>query len=181
MKRVDPPFSLNPEPGEDVYLLKEFRGSHGHVFAMGVSNQALYVSAQELAFKNGGWHLKRVPLSEVREVSLVRQKPMYLLGLSIAMIALGTIVSSLMMWRAFNPMPGVPYSVSGWPIAIAFGGVIIPFIARGRRILLVRLRRGSFKWKPQLAVDKKTRDSCIRLQNDIIDACQRAGLSVSKS
>src|SRR5256885_10101490 len=60
MKRVDTPFSLNPEPGEDVYLLEEFRGSHGHVFAMAVSNQALYVSAQKLAIKNSGWYLRRV-------------------------------------------------------------------------------------------------------------------------
>jgi len=112
MKRVDTPFSLNPEPGEDIYLLKEFRGSHGHVFAMAVSNQALYISTQKLAIKDGGWYLRRVPLSDVREVSLVRQRPGYLIGVSIGMFVVGTIVSSLMMWRAFNPTPGVPYYVS---------------------------------------------------------------------
>jgi len=180
MRKVPTPFCIKPEPGEEVYLLKEFRGSHGHVFGMGVSNQAVYVSAQKLAFKNGGWHLKRVPLSDIREVSLVRQRPVYLLGISILMVGFGTILSVLMMWRALNPMPGVAYYVSGWPFAIAIGGVIIPFMAKGRRILLVRFTRGKFKWKPQLAVDKQTRDMCGRIQNEILDACQRVGLSTSQ-
>src|SRR5437762_2118241 len=77
---------------------------------MAVSNQALYVSQQELALKNDGWYFKRVPLSEVKGVSLVRHKRIYLLGLSILMIAFGAIVSCLMMWRALNPMPGGSFS-----------------------------------------------------------------------
>jgi hypothetical protein len=170
-------FELDPQPGEDVYFLREFRGSHGHIFAFAVSNQALYVPQQKLALKNDGWRFKRVPMNEVKEVSLVRQKRIYLLGLSILMIAFGAIVSSLMMWRALNPMPGVGFHMSGWPMAIAIGGIIIPFIAKDRTILLVKLQRGDFKWKPQLSVDKKTREICARLQNEILQACKQAGIS----
>jgi len=39
-------FEITPQLGEQVYIQHEFRGSHQHVFAMAVSNQALYLSAQ---------------------------------------------------------------------------------------------------------------------------------------
>ncbi len=169
-------FIIEPQPGEDVYLQKEFRGTHGHVFAMAVSNQAVYVSAQAFALKRDAWYFKRVPLSDVREVRLIKHRPIYVILLSAIMVVFGTVLSFLMMWRAFNPMPGVPYRVSGWPFAIAIGGIIIPFIARGRRTLVVRMRKGTFKWKPQLAVDKKTRQVCSNLQDEIVQACEKAGI-----
>ncbi len=172
------PFIIEPEPGEQVYLQKEFRGSHEHVFAMAVSNQAVYVSAQKFALKRDPWYFKRVPLSDVREVQLVKQRPIYIIMISATMIVFGTVLSFLMMWRAFHPMPDVPYAVSGWPFAIAIGGAIIPFIARGRRILIVRMRKGTFKWKPQLAVDKKTRELYSNLQDEIVLACKKVGIHI---
>ena len=175
------PFTIDPQPGEEVYLQREFRGTHGHVFAMAVSNQAVYVSVQKLVLKKDPWYFKRVALSDVREVRLVKQRPIYLVLLSAIMIVFGAVLSVLMMWRAFHPMPGVPYAVSGWPFAIAIGGIIIPFIARGRRILIVRMHNGTFKWKPQLAVDKKTRELCANLQDEIAQACQKAGVHTTVS
>src|SRR5438132_12522485 len=82
------PFIINPEPGEEVYLQREFRGSHDHVFAMAVSNQALYVSAQKLALKRDPWYFKRVPLIEVEEVRLVKQRTIYTFLLRLMMISL---------------------------------------------------------------------------------------------
>jgi hypothetical protein len=170
------PFTIDPEAGEEVYLQKEFRGSHDHVFAMAVSNQAVYVSAQKLALKRDPWYFKRIPLNDVEEVRLVKQRPVYVLLIGLLMILFGGILSFLMMWRAFNPMPGVAYHVSGWPFAIFVGGIIIPFIARGRKILIVRTLQGRFKWKPQLALDRKTRVHCSRLQDELIDACRKMGI-----
>src|SRR2546423_9295219 len=80
------PFTIDPQPGEEVYLQREFRGSHDHVFAMAVSNQAVYVSAQKLALKRDPWYFKRVPLNEVEEVRLVKQRPVYVLLLGLVMI-----------------------------------------------------------------------------------------------
>jgi hypothetical protein len=175
------PFIVDPQPGEQVYLQKEFRGSHDHVFAMAVSNQAVYVSAQKFALKRDPWYFKRVPLSDVKEVRLVKQRPIYVIMLSAIMIVFGTTLSFLMMWRALNPMPGVPFKVSGWPFAIAIGGIIIPFIARGRKILVVRMLKSTFRWKPQLAVDKKTRELCSNLQDEIVQACRKAGVHIVDS
>jgi hypothetical protein len=174
-------FIVDPKPGERVYLQKEFRGSHDHVFAMAVSNQAVYVSAQKFALKRDPWYFKRVPLSDVREVRLVKQRSIYVITLSVIITVFGATLSFLMMWRALHPLPGVAYGVSGWPFAIAIGGLIFPFIARGRKILIVRMRKGRFKWKPQLAVDKKTRELCSNLQDEIMQACKKAGLHIVES
>ena len=173
------PFIVDPQPGEQVYLQKEFRGSHSHVFAMAVSNQAVYVSAQKFVVKGDTWYFKRVPLGDVREVRLVKQRPIYLIMLSAIMIVFGGVLSFSMMWNRLHAIPGT--RVSGWPFAIAIGGIIIPFIARGRKILVVRMRRGKFKWKPQLAVDKKTRELYSNLQNEIVQACKKAGVHVVDS
>jgi hypothetical protein len=171
------PFTLDPQPGEEVYLRKEFRGSHDRIFAMAVSNQAVYVSAQRFAIKSQDtWYLKRVPLSDVEEVLLVKQRPIYLIILSAIMIIFGAIISFLMMWGALHAKPGQTYFVSGWPFAILVGGIIIPFIARGRKTLIVRMRKGRFKWKPQLAIDKKTRELCASIQNELLLACKKAGI-----
>ena len=148
---------------------------------MAVSNQALYLSAQKFTLARDHWHFKRVPLNDVLEVRVTKQRPIYIITLSLIMVCFGTVLSVLMMWRAFNPMPGVPYSVSGWPMAIAVGGIIIPFIARGRKILVVKMRKGKFKWKPQLALDKKTREECSNLQDEILRACKKAGVQTAEA
>jgi hypothetical protein len=175
------PFIVDPQPGEQVYVQKEFRGSHDRIFAMAVSNQAVYVSAQKFALKRDPWYFKRVPLSDVRAVRLIKQRAIYLIMLAESMIVFGAVLSILMMWRAFNPMPGVPYEVSGWPFAIAVGGIIIPFIARGRKTLIVKMNKGTFKWKPQLAVDKKTRELCANIQDEVLQACKKAGIDTVDS
>lgn len=172
------PFTIDIQPGEDVYLQREFRGSHDHVFAMAVSNQAIYVSAQQLALKRDAWYFKRVPLSEVEEVRLVKQRPIYILLLGLIMILFGGILSFLMMWHALHPIPGLVTHVSGWPFAILVGGIIIPFVARGRKTLIIRMRKGRFKWKPQLAVDRKTREFCSNIQDELIAACRKAGIRI---
>ncbi len=174
------PFIINPELGEEVYLQREFRGSHDHVFAMAVSNQAVYVSAQKLALKRDPWYFKRVPLIEVEEVRLVKQRSIYILLVGLLMILFGAILSFLMMWHALHPIPGLVIHVSGWPFAILVGGIIIPFIARGRKTLIVRMRKGRFKWKPQLAVDRKTRERCSQIQDELIEACGKAGIRTAE-
>lgn len=73
------PFTIDPQAGEELYLQREFRGSHDHVFAMAVSNQAVYVSVQKLVLKGDPWYFKRIPLDDVEEVRLIKQRPVYVL------------------------------------------------------------------------------------------------------
>jgi hypothetical protein len=127
------------------------------------------------------WYFKRVPLAEVKEVRLVRQKPAFIWLASLFMIGFGGLVSYLMLWNVYHPTPGLVTRASGWPIAIFVGGFVIPFIARGRRTLVIRMKNGKFKWRPQLAVDKKTRERCAAIQNELLAACKKAGLQTSDS
>ncbi len=173
-------FIVNPQSDEKVYLQKEFRGSHEHIFAMAVSNQAVYLSAQRFALKDT-WYFKRVPLEDVKQVQLVKQKPIVILIFSALMIIFGGLISSIMLWNTYHPTPGVVTRGSGWPIAIFVGGLVLPFVARGRRILVVKMKKGKFKWKPQLAMDKKTRDLCLSIEEDLLEACKRAGIQVAES
>jgi hypothetical protein len=171
------PFIVEPQPGEEVYLLREYRGSHGHVFAIAISNQAIYLPAQKFALKKDPWYFRRVPLSEVREVRFLKQKPVFVYVLAALMIAFGGVTGFLMMWYALR---GEPIRVSGWPLAFFVGGVILPFIARGRRTLVVLMSNSKYKWKPQLAVDKKTRETYASLQDEIVQACRKAGIQTSE-
>ena len=95
------------------------------------------------------------------------------------MIIFGGVTTYLMMRSALLRMPGS--KVSGLPIAIFVCGLVVPFIARGRATLVVKLGKGKFKWKPQLAVDKKTRETQSKLQDDILQACQKAGIPTGPS
>jgi hypothetical protein len=171
------PFIVDPQPDEEVYLLREFRGSHGHVFAIAISNQAIYLPAQKFALKKDPWYFKRVPLSEVKAVRFVKQKSGFLLILSALMIVFGGATGFLLMWYALR---GEAVRVSGWPLAFFVGGIIIPFIARGRRTLVVIMSNGKYKWKPQLAVDKRTRETYVKIQDEILQACRKAGIQTSE-
>jgi hypothetical protein len=73
-RSLEMPFVVDPEPGEEIYVLREFRGSHSHVFAMAVSSQAVYLPMQRMVLRRDAWCFRHVPLAEVRSVSMVKQQ-----------------------------------------------------------------------------------------------------------
>jgi hypothetical protein len=167
------PFTIEPQAGEEIFLIKEHRSAHGHVFALGISNQAVYVPAQKFAIKGDPWYFKRVPLSDILEISLVKQKSISVYIFSTVMIVFGAITTYLMMGSILNNEEGW---VSGWPIAIVVGGLLLPFIARGRQTLIVRMTTGKYKWKPQIAVDKESRELYANIQHEVLQASRKAGI-----
>jgi hypothetical protein len=171
------PFTINPESGEEIYLFREFRGSHEHVFAIGVTSKAFYLPARKkLTLKRDSWHFNRVGLCDIKQVRLSKERYLPLLLLAAMMFLIGSVTSVLMIWQNLHPFPGQSTRASGWPMAIAVGGLIIPFISRGRRILTIETLDRKYKWKPQLAVDKKTRSLCARIQDEVMQASIRAGV-----
>jgi len=171
-------FTVEVQPGEELYVLKEFRGSHGHVFAMAVSNQAVYLPAQKMTLRADPWYFKRIPLSEVAEVDVVKQKSIYIYLVSLVLILSGSSMIYLMMAPVLRGESG---RVSGWPLAILVAGLVIPFVARARQTLLVRMNKGRYEWKPQLAMDRKTRNTYTEIQNEILEACHKAGIRTQVS
>lgn len=167
------PFTVEPHVGEELHITREFRGSHGHVFAMAVSNRAIYLPEQRMTLKTDSWYFKRVPLSDVVEVNISKQKSIYIYAVSLLLVVAGLLMIYLMMDPVLRGEGG---RVSGWPFAILVAGVVIPFIARGRKILSVKMNRYRYKWKPQLALDRRTRNTYSAIQADLLEACRRAGI-----
>jgi hypothetical protein len=73
--------------------------------------------------------------------------------------------------------PGA-HHVSGWPIAVFVGGIILPFAAKGRYGLHVTTSEKKFKWKPPMVVDKASKDKVAETLTAIRGACESAGLRV---
>lgn len=167
------PLVVDPQPGEEVFLQKELRSAHGHVFGIAISNQAVYLPAQKFSVKADPWYFKRTPLSEVVEVQLVKQKALGFYVLSAIMVIFGLAMTYMMLAPVLTGQGG---TVSGWPIAILVGGIVVPFISKGRKTLIVTMTKGKYKWKPQMSVDKASRQQHAQIQTDIIAACKRAGI-----
>jgi len=170
---VEMPFTIDPQPSEEVYVAKEYRSAHGHVFALGISNQAIYIPAQKFTVKGDPWHFKRIPLSDVIEIGLRKQRSTSIYVFSAIMIVFGAILTYWMLGPILGREEGY---VSGWPIAMIVGGLLIPFISRGRQTLLVKMVKGKYKWIPQLAVDKSSRETYRQIQSDILEASRKAGI-----
>ncbi|MCI0615996.1 hypothetical protein L0244_23685 [bacterium] len=164
------PFEVNTEAEEELVLMREYHGSKGYVFAFAVSNQAINSPSKKLFVKN---FFERIPLSKVLDVSLRKLKPIFLYILAIIMIAVGAITTYWMMAPVLKGQGG---DIKGYPIAIVVGGLVISFIARGRKALVVRMVDETYEWKPQLVVDSASRKQIASIQNEILEACKKVGI-----
>lgn len=160
------PFVIEPKPGEQILLQEQLIGSHGAAFAFGVSNQAIYLPAQRFVIKGDPYYFRRVPFSNILQIGTKRLRPAFMYVLSMLMIIVGALTTYWMLAPIFR---GEGSEVRGYPIAIFVGGFVVPFIARGRKALIVA---------PQLAIDTATRKNIRSIQERIIQASLRAGLQV---
>jgi len=68
--------------------------------------------------------------------------------------------------------------VSGYPPAAVVVGLVIPFVVRGRYGLVVRYSDKRFRWKPTIAVDKKSREETSDFLTQIAEACRTGRCNV---
>src|SRR4051794_14295258 len=141
-------YTVDLQPGEQLLLELNFVLSKKvPPFHLAVTNRALYLPAKKLIAVSDPYYYRRAPNHEVSEVSIHRMRPYGLWCLAAVMIIAGLITTILMMSQfAGGRVPG-KYRVSGTPVAVCVGGLLIPFAARGRRGLLIRWASGSFRWK----------------------------------
>jgi hypothetical protein len=90
----------------------------------------------------------------------------------------GLVFAFVMMSNALYQMPGT--RVSGVPFAMIVAGLLIPFLAKGRKVLVVESEKGIHKWKPRLVVDKKSRNQIRDLQEEILNVCEKVRIRVMK-
>src|SRR5437899_1214811 len=71
------------------------------------------------------------------------------------------------------------YQVSGWPLAILVGGLLLPIAGKGRARLVVHLAKGRFGWNAPLVVDRASKQRIAAALDEIVAACRKAGFPVS--
>jgi hypothetical protein len=168
------------EPNENLALQIAFKVSEkSAVFNFAVSDQALYWPATKAFAINDATYFKRLRHNEISEVCVRRLPPYGLWIVAVLMVLAGLATAYFTFAPLFNHEPG-EHRVSGWPIAIFVGGILLPFAARGRLGLEVRTHDKKFRWKPPLVVDKVSKQKIQATFDQIITACEKSGLRVSR-
>ncbi len=172
-------YEVIPESGEEVVADLELHLSKkAQPFFFAVSNQALYIPRIKLFAVSDPFYFERVPLNQIRHVSVKRLRPYGLWVLAVLMVVAG-VFSTFALWDQMWSKKPAAQSVSGWPIAIIVGGFLIPMAARGRKGLEIWYSGGKFSWKPPLVVDKASKEKISETFQDIIDSCEEVGVPVS--
>jgi len=170
------PYSVELEQDEQLigsYTLTIGKRAESFVFA--VSSQALFLPRKKFFAVKDPTYFERVPLNTVREVRIQRLRPHAMLVLAAIMVAAGVVTTFLMVRPLLKGEGG---TVSGYPPAAAFVGLVIPFVIRGRYGLAVSYGDKGFRWKPTIAVDKKSRAETADFLTQIADACRSAGCNL---
>jgi hypothetical protein len=94
------------------------------------------------------------------------------------MVLSGSVLSYFMFAPLIDHESG-RHEISGWPMAIVVGGLLMPFATKGRLGLEVKTNDKTFRWKPPLVVDKASKEKIQALFNEIIAACEKSGLKVA--
>jgi hypothetical protein len=158
-------------PDESLIFHDFFQADkYSNPFAFAASDKAIYIS-KEKHFAKESWYYERIPLRDVKQVFLRRERSHLLILLSVLLILAGSFFAYNMMSNALNEIPGT--RVSGIPFGMIAAGLLIPFLARGRKVLVFDTIKGIFKWKPKFVVDKKSRDAVKDFQSEILSVCEK--------
>jgi len=169
------------EPDEKLALQIAFKVSEkAAAFNFAVSDQALYWPATKAFAVSDATYFKRLRNDEISEVCVRRLPPYGLWVVAVLMVLAGLATAYFMFTPLINHEPG-EHRVSGWPIAIVVGGILLPFAARGRLGLEVRTHDNKFRWKPPLVVDSDSKQKIQATFDEIIAACEESGLRVTRN
>jgi hypothetical protein len=181
-------YIIEVEPGENVLLDVSFRASQKEIvhrasekpedLRMAISDRAFYFAAKRFVVSGDPTYFRRVPKDQVSEVRVQSLRPYGLWVAAALMVAAGLVTEVLMMWPLVTQAPGT-FRVSGWPLAVLVGGLVLPLAAKGRQRLVVQMLKGRFKWDPPLVVDRASKQRIVATLDDILKACRTAGVQVT--
>lgn len=174
------PYVVQLEPGEQ--LLDEFSltvSPKVEPFHFAISDRALFLPGKKWVAVSDPYYYRRVPHPEVMEVAIRRLPPYFLWSLAALMLAAGLVTTSMMIWAMANPTIAPKLKVSGWPVAICVGSLLMPFAAHGRKGLVIRWASGRFRWKPPLVVDRESKRKIADTLSRVAAVCRQAQLDVT--
>ena len=162
------------EHNEKLIFADHFQSdSYSIPFAFAMTENSLFVS-KEKHFSKESWYYERIPINQIKKVYLKKERRKWIWIISIILFLAGLSFTVIMMSNALNRLPGT--RISGVPFAILVCGIILPFISKGRNILVIESAKENYKWKPRLVVDKANKNRIKDLQTDIINACREMGI-----
>ena len=134
----------------------------------GVSDRALFI-ARERFLKLQAYTMERIPLSDVKEVVLSRQRGPWTWIKWAIVLAFG-ITSMFAMWIGLTLAPDVKPGLFGMaPVAFIVVGLGMLIDSRWRLVLTIRTKNKDWTWLPNI-FDK--RDEVRDLREGFLNACR---------
>ncbi|MGZ4960958.1 MAG: hypothetical protein ACXWDN_17890 [Limisphaerales bacterium] len=172
-------YEVNCEPGEIVEADIQLNLSKkARPFFFAITNKAVYIPRIKLVAISDPFYFQRIPVDQVRQISVKRIRPFALWVLAALMVVVGLLTTFWMMQPVLTDVPG-KHRISGWPISVFICGFIVPFAARGRAALEVRFNGGRYRWKPPLVVDKPSKQRVTETFDTIIAASKNVGFPIA--
>ena len=140
-----------------------------------MTNQAVYFPATKLVVSGDPYYLKQVPITEIREVRVEPIRPYFAWFVAAVMIAAGLFGLISIVMPFILHIEGT-YRVNGAPLALLAGGILLPFVARGRKQLVVAFQKGAYRWTPPMVVDGESKKKVRWILEQVLDAAKRAGV-----
>lgn len=165
------PLEIDLQPGEKLVFQEGVKGDRRPI-VLGVTNQAVYVT-KEQHFKGESWRLERIPIPMVTQVYLETEKRIVPLAFAFFVFTGGFLLALGMWWNAQRELPGT--KVSPWPIGFMIIGILIPFFARARKVLVVQEGKKLHKYKPEIFDTKKK--AFYAVQARFVEACRSVGIT----
>jgi hypothetical protein len=167
------------EPGETLEFDTAFQvTAKTPAFHFALSNRAVFWPAKKMFAMTDATYFKRLRHDEVQEVCVKRLHPYGLWTLALLLVLAG----AAMLYLIYSPTPHHRQGdeiVTGWPFALIAGGILLPFVARGRYGLEIRTHTDTYRWKPPLVVDKPSKGKVRMVLDEIVEACEGVGLRVT--
>lgn len=170
------PTEISLEPEETLIFCDSIETNLDNFpFTFAVTNRAVYVT-REKHFAKESCELERIPLNRIRQVFLSRQRRWSIIILSGLVSVFGLTLTVLMTIPFLNGDETARIKVA--PPVIAIFGLIMPFLLKKRKTLVVQLDDETYKWKPKLVFDKHHRARIQALQQQFIAACRSVGVHI---
>jgi hypothetical protein len=170
------PFDIILEEGEQLIANLSFGVPHdSDIFHLALTNRAVFLPRKKFFAVKDATYFERVPLNRIVEAKIKKLSPVFLWALALLMVAVGTVITCLMMIPLLRREGG---EFSGYPPAVALVGLVIPIIARRRYGLSISIVDGGFLWKPRLHVDKTSRNAVDAFLTQVAESLRQAGVNV---
>ena len=169
-------YEIQLEETERIIFSDEFQADKYTLpFSLTITDKAVFLQ-REKHFARESAYFEKVPHSQIKQVYFKKERSLKIWVISAAAFLTGTVFSVNMMFNALTDQPGT--YVSGVPFALIIFGLLLPFLAKGRRVLIIQLMNETYKWKPKFVIDKKSRSHIRNMQENIIKTFREVGIHI---